>query len=192
MMAVIVPGVPEADNQTVLDVRRVGSHVMCRLGVLRASDLQGALVSVFKIGYVSSFLHRDNWMKPVWGLINQHDRQTVEVNLFSDAPKESIRHGYQSHESDRFFDTSKMTNAAIADLIRDREIKVLIDLNGYSNMSRLPLFRLRPAPVIIGWFNMYATTGMDAFDYLIGDRYVIPEVEERFYSERLYEWMEVI
>jgi len=28
---------------------------------------------------------------------------------------------------------------------------------------------------------MYATTGMDAFDYLIGDRYVIPEVEERFY-----------
>jgi hypothetical protein len=39
--------------------------------------------------------------------------------------------------------------------------------------------------VIIGWFNMYATTGIGAFDYIVGDDAVIPENEERFYSERV-------
>jgi predicted O-linked N-acetylglucosamine transferase (SPINDLY family) len=50
-------------------------------------------------------------------------------------------------------------------------------------MKRLPMFMLRPAPVIIGWFNMYATTGMSCFDYLVGDGDVIPPEEEAFYSE---------
>ena len=43
----------------------------------------------------------------------------------------------------------------------------------------------RPAPVIVGWFNMFATTGIDAFDYIVGDDAVIPPAEERFYSERV-------
>jgi len=43
----------------------------------------------------------------------------------------------------------------------------------------------RPAPVIVGWINMFATTGIDAFDYIIGDDAVIPPAEERFYSERV-------
>jgi predicted O-linked N-acetylglucosamine transferase (SPINDLY family) len=185
MMAVIVPGVPEASNQEMLDVRRSWIARDVPAGNTSSKPLSRKHGKPLRIGYVSSFFQRDNWMKPVWALINQHDREAVEVNLFSDAPKESIRHGYQRHESDNFFDTSKITNAEIADLIKRREIDVLIDLNGYSNMSRLPMYRLRPAPAIIGWFNMYATTGMDAFDYLIGDHSVIPEAEESFYSEKI-------
>jgi predicted O-linked N-acetylglucosamine transferase (SPINDLY family) len=62
---------------------------------------------------------------------------------------------------------------------------VLVDLNGYSTMRRLPLFSLRPAPVIAGWFNMYATTGISSYDYLIGDDAVIPPEEEKFYCEKI-------
>jgi protein O-GlcNAc transferase len=52
-------------------------------------------------------------------------------------------------------------------------------------MRRLPLFALRPAPVIAGWFNMFATTGIASYDYLIGDAVVIPPEEERFYCEKI-------
>jgi predicted O-linked N-acetylglucosamine transferase (SPINDLY family) len=52
-------------------------------------------------------------------------------------------------------------------------------------MRRLPLFTLRPAPVVVGWFNMYATTGIPSYDYLIGDDVVIPPEEEKFYCERI-------
>ncbi len=186
MIAVIIPGVPEADNQAVLEARR--SWVERDL----AGEIAGAEPSPtaasgqrLRIGYVSSFFHRDNWMKPVWALINQHDRDIVQVHLFSDAPASSIQHGYRPNPDDRFFDTTQFSNQALASLARQAGIDVLIDLNGYSNMRRLPLFALRPAPVVIGWFNMYATTGMRGFDYLIGDEHVIPVEEEPFYSEKI-------
>jgi predicted O-linked N-acetylglucosamine transferase (SPINDLY family) len=44
----------------------------------------------------------------------------------------------------------------------------------------------KPAPVIVGWFNMFATTGISAVDWLIGDAAVIPESEENFYTERIH------
>jgi len=138
-----------------------------------------------RIGYVSSFFHRENWMKPVWGLINQHDRSIVQVNLFSDAPAASSQIGYCRQPEDRFFDTTDLSNQALASLVREAGIDVLIDLNGYSNMRRLPLFIARPSPIVMGWFNMYATTGIGGFDYLIGDEHVIPAAEEHLYAERI-------
>jgi protein O-GlcNAc transferase len=52
-------------------------------------------------------------------------------------------------------------------------------------VQRMPLFALRPAKVNVGWFNMFATTGMDAFDYLIGDRVVLAPGDEADYREKL-------
>ena len=31
-------------------------------------------------------------MKPVWGLVNHHDRERFEIHLFSDAPASAIEH----------------------------------------------------------------------------------------------------
>jgi protein O-GlcNAc transferase len=186
MLAVIIPGVPEADNQAVLEARTnwVERDVARQSREAEPAPRQERGQRL-RIGYVSSFFQRENWMKPVWGLINRHDRSVVQVHLFSDAPAASIQHGYRAHSNDRFFDTTKLSNQALAGLIREAGVDVLIDLNGYSNMQRLPLFTLRPAPIAIGWFNMYATTGMSGFDYLIGDQDVIPLEEERFYSEKI-------
>jgi len=177
MLAVIAPGVPELDNAEILSLRRTPATSRPAAPSRPHTPL--------RIGYVSSFFQRDNWMKPVWGLINQHDRRAVQVHLFSDCAACEIRHGYRAHPDDRYLDTSHLSNDQMADAIASSEVNVLVDLNGYSNMKRLPLFTRKPAPVIIGWFNMYATTGINAFDYLIGDSEVIPPAEEPFYSEAI-------
>ena len=93
-----------------------------------------------RLGYVSAFFGKRNWMKPVWGLINHHDRDRFEVHLFSDGPESAI--GNQSHKipRDRFHDVKGLSNSALAHLIEELEIDLLIDLNGYSRPSRLPLF----------------------------------------------------
>ncbi|MGA2047894.1 MAG: tetratricopeptide repeat protein [Terracidiphilus sp.] len=191
MMAVIVPGAQQAGNRDVIEIRRAWARNL-RVDELpvRTVPLVQAASKKFasnqlKIGYVSSFFSTDNWMKPVWGLINQHDRRQFDIHLFSDAPRSAVLHGYDSNEADHFFDTKQLSNRALAELIRDNGIQVLVDLNGYSDMNRLPMYTLRPTPVLIGWFNMYATTGMTCFDYLIGDREVIPPEEELFYSETI-------
>jgi predicted O-linked N-acetylglucosamine transferase (SPINDLY family) len=62
---------------------------------------------------------------------------------------------------------------------------VLVDLNGYSAAKWLRLFLRRPAPVQIGWFNSFATSGLDCFDGIVGDDAVVPVAEEGFYTERV-------
>ena len=124
-------------------------------------------------------------MKPVWGLINQHDRRDFQIHLFSDAPAQQIRHGYKQRPEDHFCDISGLSNQQVADLMEQAAIDVLVDLNGYSQAQRLSLLALRPAPVVVEWFNMYATTGMSCVDYLIGDDVVIPPEEEKYYTERI-------
>ncbi len=186
-IAVIIPGSPASDNQAILDARRTWADR--QLPPRRTTGPTSRRVRTgdeqLRIGYVSSFFHDHNWMKPVWGLINQHDRRQFEVHLFSDAPASEIRHGYRGHPQDRFHDTTGLSNEALSQCIEHAEIDLLVDLNGYSAIHRLPLFTRRPAPVVVGWFNIYATTGITSYDYLIGDDVVIPPAEERFYCEKI-------
>jgi protein O-GlcNAc transferase len=186
-IAVIIPGSPGSDNQAILEARRtwVEHQLAPRPTNKPPSRRVRTLDRPLRIGYISSFFQDHNWMKPVWGLINQHDRQHFEVHLFSDAPASKIRYGYLKHPQDHFYDTTGLSNEALTARIEDAEIDLLVDLNGYSSMQRLPLFTLRPAQVVVGWFNLYATTGMPGYDYLIGDDQVIPPEEEKFYCEKI-------
>ena len=62
---------------------------------------------------------------------------------------------------------------------------MLVDLNGYSRQARLGLFLHRPARRQIAWFNSYATSGVPAFDLLVGDAAVVTPDEERHYCESI-------
>lgn len=187
-IAQIIPGNPAEDNQSILDARRRWAERHLALSH-RAEDFSRQAKTVgdrpLRVGYVSSFFHKRNWMKPVWGLINHHDRRRFKIHLFSDAPQSSIEHGYVAHSEDVFHDTTGLSNDELAQKIKGQGIDLLVDLNGYSTMSRLPLFRMRPARLVVGWFNMYATTGIASYDYLIGDDIVIPHAEEKFYCEKI-------
>jgi protein O-GlcNAc transferase len=186
-IAVIIPGSPSSDNQSILDARRTWAERQLppRRTTEHAARHANTADRPLRVGYVSAFFQDHNWMKPVWGLINRHDRRQFEVHLFSDAPASQIRYGYRSHPQDQFHDTTGLSNEALSQSIGHAEIDLLVDLNGYSTMERLPLFTMRPAPVVAGWFNMYATTGIPGYDYLIGDPLVIPAEEEKFYSEKI-------
>jgi Flp pilus assembly protein TadD len=185
MIAVLIPGCPGAENRAVREARRAWAERCATPAPARGSRRTPADDGRLRVGYVSAFFQDRNWMKPVWGLVNHHDRARFEVHLFSDAPEPAVRHGYVKDPRDRFHDISGLSNAEAARLVEGQGIDLLIDLNGYSRLGRLPLFALRPAPVQVAWFNLFATSGMDCFDYLIGDRHVLPADEEEFYSERV-------
>jgi protein O-GlcNAc transferase len=184
-IALLVPGDPASDNRAVLEARATWAerflHPRGATGTRRA----GAAGRPLRVGYVSAFFAHRNWMKPVWALINRHDRGRFEIHLFSDAPVSRIRHGYRAHPQDRFHDSSGLSNSALAERVEAEGIDLLIDLNGYSAMERLPMIALHPAPVVAGWFNFYATTGISSYDYLIGDERVIPREEESCYCEKI-------
>jgi protein O-GlcNAc transferase len=182
-LACIAPGASIFDNAGISALRRFWMH-RCSAGVTplppiaeRAGDRK------LRIGYVSAYFGERNWMKPVFGVINRHDRERFEVHLLSDGGDPDAVSGYEDHAEDRIWRTTGMPNAVLAERIRAAGLDVLVDLNGYSVLKRLPLFLYRPAPQQIAWFNAYATTGTDAFDCLIADAAALPAEEEAFYCE---------
>lgn len=138
-----------------------------------------------RIGYLSGFFGARNWMKFVWGVINGHDRGKFEIHLLSDGGDPSAESGYVDHHEDRIWRIRGAPNAALAQRIAEAELDVLVDLNGYSALSRFPLLRYRAAPLQICWMNMYGPTGLPEIDYVVGDDAVIQPEEERFYGERV-------
>jgi predicted O-linked N-acetylglucosamine transferase (SPINDLY family) len=77
------------------------------------------------------------------------------------------------------------TASTIEQRIRDDGIDVLIDLNGYTMYARPDIFALRPAPVQVNWLGHLGTLGAPWYDYVITDRFVTPEDQQAFFSERL-------
>ncbi len=189
MLAMTIAVSPSADPQTILHTRRrwAEQHLPRpmwnkepKVGPKGAGPLRR-----HRIGYVSAYFDHPNWMKPVWALVNRHDRERFELFLYSDGKPQHSLSGYQPDTRDQWHWTGSLGNLEMAQLIAAHDLDLLVDLNGFSRLPRLGVFAMRPAPLQIGWFNMFATTGMQAFDYLIGDETVVLPGEESDYSERI-------
>jgi protein O-GlcNAc transferase len=184
-LAIIMPGSASAGNADVLAARRdYGRRLAAGISPLErpARPPSGGKL---RIGYVSAFFDSANWMKPVYGVINRHDRDRFEVHLVSLGGDPSAAAGYLDHAHDVIWRADSSDDETVARRLAAAGIDVLVDLNAYSAPKWLRLFLRRPAPLQLGWFNSFATSGLDCFDGMIGDDAVIPATEERFYTERV-------
>jgi predicted O-linked N-acetylglucosamine transferase (SPINDLY family) len=93
--------------------------------------------------------------------------------------------GYRPGPHDTFVDLAGLDNDCAAERIAAAELDVLVDLNGYSALRRLPVVAYRPARAVVAWFNHFATSGMSAYDCLIGDDVVVHPDEEVHYTEKV-------
>ncbi len=182
-LAVLVPGSPAAGHEAVRSVR--AAWIGRAGGAIRPLPRHDAASGKIRIGYMSAFFSARNWMKPVFAVINRHDRARFEIHLISDGDDPSVAAGYAEHDEDRVWQVRGMANGALARAIAQADLDVLVDLNGYSLAGRLGVFPYRPARFQLGWFNMFATTAVPGMDALVGDDMVIRPEEEAFYSERI-------
>jgi hypothetical protein len=67
-----------------------------------------------------------------------------------------------------------LDDASAAAAIRESQIDILVNLNGYFGEHRTRLFAHRPAPVQVNYLGFPGTLGAPYMDYLIADQHVIP------------------
>ena len=84
---------------------------------------------------------------------------------------------------DRYVRVADMDDAATATSIRQHEIDILVDLQGLTSGARPNILSHRPAPVQMTYLGFPGTTGHPCIDYVIADRYLIPDGEKPYYSE---------
>lgn len=73
----------------------------------------------------------------------------------------------------------------VAELVREDDIDVLVDLAGHTAGNSLDVFAARPAATQVTWLGFSGTTGLNQIDAIIGDKYVTPKTDDMFYSEKV-------
>jgi protein O-GlcNAc transferase len=82
-------------------------------------------------------------------------------------------------------DVSSLDDAALAALIQQDAIDVLVDLSGHTAGSRLTVFAYKPAPVQVSWLGYFATTGLDTMDAVLLDPVHAPPGTETQFVESI-------
>jgi predicted O-linked N-acetylglucosamine transferase (SPINDLY family) len=118
-------------------------------------------------------------------LFELHDRERFEVYGFCWSPEDGSALRQRVIQAfDHFIRIDTLDDDAAAQLIRKHEIDILIDLHGQTRGARPQMIARRPAPIQITYLGLPATTGLPAIDYVIADRFLIPEEYAHFYSEK--------
>jgi protein O-GlcNAc transferase len=116
-------------------------------------------------------------------LLLEHDRRQVEVFAYSDATTPDPVTGVIREHVDQWRDVATLRDGPLADAVRADGIDILVDLAAHSGRNRLLTFARKPAPVQVTYLAYCSTTGVDAIDYRVTDRFLDPPDESGHYTE---------
>jgi protein O-GlcNAc transferase len=120
------------------------------------------------------------------GLFEHHDHSRFEITGISIGPTDdSLLRRRLEGAFEHFVDAKDKTEVDIANLIKNREIDILVDLMGHTLDSRLGVLARRPAPIQVHYLGYAGTTAANFIDYILADKIVIPEEHRAFFTEEV-------
>lgn len=119
-------------------------------------------------------------------MFERHDREQFEITAMSFGPDDgSAMRKRLVKAFDRFHDGRQQSDRAVAELLRDWEIDIAVDLGGHTSGARPWVLAHRPAPVQTKYMGYPGTSGSNFIDYIIADRTVVPTDQDAFFSEKI-------
>lgn len=167
--------------------RYVEEHVVPGLTAL--APVEGYQHGRLRIGYLSSDFSLHPVSMLMVELFELHDREHFEIYGFCWSPNDgSALRQRVITALDHHVPIGHLSDEEAAQCIRAAEIDVLVDLQGLTAGARLNILARRPAPVQVAYLGFPGTSGMPFIDYVLCDRYVVPEatVEQGFTEKPLY------
>ncbi len=139
-----------------------------------------------RIAYLSADFGEHAVSTLMTGVFEQHDRKRFETFAISFEPHNPSGLLTRMRSSfDHFIDVKGRSDVDVAQLLETSEIDIAVDLAGYTKGLRTSILALRPAPIQVNYLGYPGTMGADYIDYIIADRFVIPETQLRFYDEKV-------
>lgn len=129
-----------------------------------------------RVGFLSSDLRTHSVTRFLLPLMTKYDRSRFSFHCYT--PIHAVGDPLQvliRDTVDGFTIVENRTEYEFAKIIRDDEIDILFDLNGFTESSRVEVLAWRPAPVQISWMGYPFTCGLKAIDHVVLDRFVKPD-----------------
>jgi len=139
-----------------------------------------------RVAYVSPDLREHPVGHLIAGVFELHDKNRFETIAISLGVDDGSRLRARMVKAfDHFIDVRGQGSQQIAQLMRDMEVDIAVDLGGYTSDTRTEVFAYRPAPVQVNYLGYPGTMGSEYYDYILADKQVIPPEHQRFYTEKV-------
>ncbi|GAB0119782.1 O-linked N-acetylglucosamine transferase family protein [Acidisoma sp. 7E03] len=128
-----------------------------------------------RIGYLSSDFCSHAMAYLIAEVFERHDRGRFEVYGYCSTLEDgsAVRRRLLA-SFDQYRPIRSLSDEEAALLIREDEIDILVDLNGITDGSRLPVLRWRPAPIQATYLGFVGPIPLPELDYIFCDGVVIP------------------
>ncbi len=139
-----------------------------------------------KIGYVS----KDFGCHPVsyffGSILARHNRSEFEMICYSNNPNTDDLTRLLQQLADGWRQIDTLNDQEVAELIRQDQIDILIDLSGHTAGNRILVFARKPAPIQVTYLAYPNTTGLSTMDYRLTDAWADPlGTTEHLHTEEL-------
>ena len=139
-----------------------------------------------RIGYFSADFRDHPVAHLTAELYEIHDRERFEIHAFSFGPDTEDEMNLRIKKGvDHFHEVRKMSHEDTAVLARSLEIDIAVDLGGYTQDCRTEIFAMSAAPIQISYIGYPGTMGANYYDYLVADETLIPEKNQKYYTEKI-------
>lgn len=139
-----------------------------------------------KVAYLSADFNPHPVSFLMAGVWEAHDKSRFETIAISVSPPDNSPLGVRVRAAfDQFHEVAHLSDQAVADLIRQLGVHILVDLAGHTRLARQGVMALRPAPLQVNFLGFQGTSGIAAMDYILADPFVIPPDLRPHYSEKV-------
>ena len=139
-----------------------------------------------RIAYLSADFHDHATAYLMAELFEAHDKARFDVSAISFGPDaNSEMRERLTGAFGRFVDVRQTSDRDAALLLRELEIDIAVDLKGHTTDGRAGILAHRAAPIQVNYLGYPGTMGADYIDYIIADRWVIPQEHQPYYTEQV-------
>jgi len=146
------------------------------------------------LGFVSAdFNYNHSTTFFIKNTIKHMNKDKFNIFIFSFAKKiDQDRSQNELRElADHWFDLENQQNQDVVNIIQENNIKILVDMMGFTCPERIEIFNSRVSPIQISWLAYCNTLGFETIDYIIADHNLILNKEEKLYSGKILKLPEI-
>ena len=139
-----------------------------------------------RVGYFAVDFYQHPGMFNMLGIFKNHNKDKFHIIGFyyGNLKKDEMHYKIKSY-FDEFYYVDGLNDKEIADLAKKTKIDIAINRSGHTDKARGNIFSYKPAPIQINYLGYAGTLGQEGIDYIIGDKFVIPDEYKKTYSEKI-------
>ncbi|UCE47284.1 MAG: hypothetical protein JSW47_16975, partial [Phycisphaerales bacterium] len=174
---------PEVNPQMLLDEHRKWAQIHAPVNLARTSHANTPDPDrKLKVGYISPDFRKHSVAYNFEAFLDGSDRESVESYGYGNIGLPDEVTERLKKKFDHYRHIRGLSDEAVADMIADDGIDILVEIGGHTVDNRLRVLAYKPAPIQVDYGGI-SSMGMPHIDYRLTDSILDSEKSQKYYTE---------